>query len=109
MTFSYSRCQVWRSPGRSTFPLLETAGRAEFLAVGAQPNINEVMYAKTLNRHPGSPLFDHFVGTQQERFRNREAYGFCGFEVDDQLKFTRLQYWKIGRLFALEDATDVNT
>ena len=48
-------------------------------------------------------LFEHCVGAQQERLRNREANGFCSLEIDGQLEFRRLLYGHVFRLLALQD------
>src|SRR5215475_1401760 len=54
-------------------------------------------------------LFDHLVGNRKYAWRNCEAKRVRGLEVDHQLEFGRLDNWQVGRLFALEDSTDVDT
>ena len=44
----------------------------------------------------GRLSFYQLIGTQQERFRDRQAECLCGFEVDDQLEFG----WLLDRKFA---------
>src|SRR5205085_2971878 len=53
-------------------------------------------------------LFDHLVGGEQELWRNFEADRLCGLEIDDQIEFDRPQHRQVGRLLALQDATDVD-
>ena len=45
--------------------------------------------------------FDHLVGGHLHDQRRREAERLGGLEIDDQLEFGRLDYWKIGRLLTL--------
>jgi hypothetical protein len=40
--------------------------------------------------------------------RDRQAEGFGGRQIDDQLKPRRLMNWQIGRLGAFEDLSGVN-
>ena len=52
------------------------------------------------------PLFDHIVGAGEHRWRNCEAEGLCGLEIDDQFILGRRLHREIARLLALEDAID---
>ena len=51
----------------------------------------------------GKRLFDDLVGAGEDRWRDRQAERFGGYEIDDQLECRRLLDRKIGRLGALED------
>src|SRR6516165_5105600 len=51
--------------------------------------------------------FDHLVGAGEERFGNREANRFRGFDVDDQLELGRLHHGNIAGLVALEDPSGI--
>src|ERR1700730_17323724 len=53
------------------------------------------------------PSLDHLVGTQQDRFRNRESDGLSGLEVHDKFEFDRLLDRKLAGLGSLEHAVDV--
>src|SRR6516164_8257777 len=57
---------------------------------------------------PPFTSFDHLVGASEERFGNRKADRFRGFDVDHQLELGRLLNRQITRLLAFEDATGVN-
>src|SRR6266446_391851 len=52
--------------------------------------------------------FDHLVGNGEHARWNGETKHLCGFEVDHKLEFGGLHDWKIGRLFALENAAGVD-
>jgi hypothetical protein len=54
-------------------------------------------------------LFDHLVGEREQLVGNFKAERLCGFEVDDQLEFGRLQNRKVGWLFSLKDAIDIRS
>ena len=54
-------------------------------------------------------LFDHLVGERKQRRRHFEAERLSGLEVNDELEFGGLHDWKVARLLALEDATDIHT
>ena len=55
-----------------------------------------------------SKLFEHFVGTQKERFRYRQAKCFRGLEIDDELKLRWILYRQVGRLRASQYAVHVS-
>jgi hypothetical protein len=42
---------------------------------------------------PVERLLDHLVGGGQQRFRDGQAEGFCGLEVDDELELGVLEDW----------------
>jgi hypothetical protein len=42
-------------------------------------------------------LFDHFVGTQQNRLWHRQTERLGGLKVYDHLEFCRKLYWEIAR------------
>src|SRR5437763_10790762 len=50
--------------------------------------------------------FDHLVGADEERRRDRQAKGLRGLEIDRELKLRGLLYRKVGWLLALEDLVD---
>src|SRR5262245_25487903 len=52
-------------------------------------------------------LFDHLVGAREQRMRHGEAERLGGLEVDGELVLGRRLHWKIGRLFAFQDAIDI--
>src|SRR5262245_66283456 len=51
--------------------------------------------------------FDHLVGEQQKRFRNRETERLGRLEVDDKLEFRGLLDREVGRLGSFEDLIHV--
>jgi hypothetical protein len=52
-------------------------------------------------------LFDHLVGAREQGRRHLKTKRLRGFEIDDQLVFSRRLHRQIGRLLAFEDAVDV--
>src|SRR5215469_10390885 len=52
-------------------------------------------------------LFDHLVGTRDQRLRHGESECLRGFEIDYQLILCRRLYRQIARLLAFEDAIDI--
>jgi len=48
-------------------------------------------------------LFDHLVGPQPQRWRDREAEGFGGLEVDHELELRRLLDGEVGGLHTFQD------
>src|SRR5258706_13472358 len=48
-------------------------------------------------------LFDHLIRPEQERFRDGQAEGLGGLEIDDQLELRGLLHGEIGGLGPLED------
>src|SRR5258708_23359078 len=41
----------------------------------------------------GRDLFDHLIGTDEQRLRHRHAERSCSLQVDDELELGRLLYW----------------
>ena len=60
--------------------------------------------SKTVSRADCNHLFDHLVGTDEERLRDCESKRFGGPEVDHQLELGRLFDRKVGGFHAPEDA-----
>src|SRR4029453_5694005 len=58
--------------------------------------------------HGKAWLFDHLVGTRDERRRHFQAERLGSLEIDYQLVFRRCLYRQISRLLASEDAVDVS-
>src|SRR4029078_8624264 len=54
-------------------------------------------------------LFDHLVGAGEKRWRDVDAELFRRLEIDYQLEFGGLHNRKVGWLFTLEDASDIDT
>src|SRR5262249_872222 len=54
-----------------------------------------------------APLFDHLVGAGEERWRHIETERPGRLQIDDELKLSRLQDRKVGRLRALQDLSSV--
>jgi hypothetical protein len=53
-------------------------------------------------------LFDHVVGTRQQRLRHGEAERLRGLLVDVQLDFSGLLHWQVGGLVTLENPAGIN-
>src|SRR6516162_7848472 len=51
---------------------------------------------------------NHLIGRGQQRFRDGEAEGFGGLEVDDQINFRDLLHWEVGGLVAFENAPSID-
>src|SRR5215472_16416315 len=56
----------------------------------------------------GKRLFDHLVGTGEDRWRDDQAECLRGLEIDDELKGCRLLDRQIGRFGALQNSCSVN-
>src|SRR5215204_4545239 len=54
-------------------------------------------------RCPCVGSFDHLVGTQKERFRDRQSECLRGLKIDNQLEFGRHLYGKLARLSSAEN------
>src|SRR5215469_1127474 len=54
-----------------------------------------------------TPLFDHLVGCLQEGFRDSEAKGFSGLEIDNQHVLGRELHRQVTWLRALENEIDI--
>src|SRR5260370_17895726 len=55
----------------------------------------------------GVTLFDHLVGTGEQRWRKRDAERLGGFQVDHQLELGWRLHRQFGWLGALQDAIDI--
>ena len=51
---------------------------------------------------------NHLISGGQQRFRDGEAEGFGGLEVDDELELGRLHDRQVGRLGAVEDFASID-
>ena len=49
---------------------------------------------------------DHFIGLEEEGWRDGQAEGLRGLEVDDQLERHRSLHRQVGRLGTLQDLVD---
>src|SRR3974377_1000931 len=54
----------------------------------------------------GAFSLDYLVGAQQERFRDREAEGLGGGQIDDELEFGRLLDRDVGGLRPTQNLVD---
>src|SRR5262249_26873196 len=62
---------------------------------------------KSRVRMPIVRSLNHLIRPQQQRWRDREAKGLGGLEVDDKLEPRRLLDWEVRRLRALKNPIDV--
>src|SRR5262245_23792167 len=78
-------------------------------ATGAIDNSPGGSYRHWPHTHTGRTSFDHLVGAGEERGRNFKAERLRGFKIDNQLKFSRLQYWQVRWLLAFQNPADVDS
>src|SRR6516162_2988374 len=52
-------------------------------------------------------LFDHLVGEQQERLRDRQAKGLGSREIDDEIEFGRLLHRQFSRLRPAQNLVNI--
>src|SRR5215472_2554852 len=66
--------------------------------------------AGKFHSEPPSPFtsFDHLVGAREQRRRNFDAKCLRRIEVNNQLKFGRLQHRQVGGLGALKNFADID-
>ena len=63
----------------------------------------------TVDALVSKPLFKHSVGLIEDRLRDRQAEGFGGLQVDDQLKFRWLLYGQIAGLGPLQNSVYIGS
>jgi hypothetical protein len=56
-----------------------------------------------------APLLDHPIGAADQGKRKSEVEQLRGLQIDDEFNLSRLLNGKIGRLFALENPSDIDT
>src|SRR5262249_17007970 len=57
---------------------------------------------------PAHPLLDHLIGSCKQRWRDRQAEGLGGLQVDNQLELRGLLNREIPWFGALEDFIDID-
>src|SRR5262245_53705178 len=62
---------------------------------------------RTHAAHQKGLLFDQLVRACEQRRRHREAKGFGGFEIDDQLVLGRSLYRQVRSLLPFKNAVDI--
>src|SRR6266851_5239736 len=72
-----------------------------------QPTSKREARLRTALTGPPFSWIDHLIRPLQERRRDRQAKGFGGLQVDDQLELGGLLNRKISRLCALENLVHV--
>src|SRR5262249_37513029 len=75
---------------------------------GAPEHVRFGLIADSCTAAKGS-LFDHLVGTGEQRRRNCEAKRLGGLEIDYQLVLGRRLYRETGRLFTLKDTINIKS
>jgi len=61
----------------------------------------------TIDCRTAKGLFDHFVGPTEHRYRDGDAEGLGGLQVDVQLDFSCLLDRQVGGLLAFENAASI--
>jgi hypothetical protein len=88
-----------RPQGKQRFPLYPQKQTLELSRV-----MSALCQKRTL-----AHLLDHLVSGHLQRQRQLQAKCLGSLEVDDELEFRRLLYWKVGRSLAFEDAVYVRS
>ena len=93
------QCRLWVNRAKAVRVLrrrMSVAPRKRQSAAKIRPVVKgqEATYAPQQT----APLFDHFVGAQQERFRDCQPERFGGGQIDDEIELGRLIDRDIARL-----------
>src|SRR6516165_1716986 len=94
----------------STISVAEISQRVSMPRAGAVHLIrpgHSAMSAQCPDYPNRSSLFDHLVGTGEQRRRHVEAECLGGLEVDHQLVLCRCLHRQVGGLLTPEDAIDI--
>src|SRR6516225_65264 len=104
LTYGLRRDLSGRNALRAAPPLQAAAAREMKRAKDVAP-------ASTHGRAPHRVLtgilLNNLIGGGQQRFRDGEAEGFGGLEVDDQFKLGGLDDRQVGRFFAAKNAAGI--
>src|SRR5215510_9355340 len=73
--------------------------------IKSSPSVSTIAAAFE-NASPSRRSFDHLVGAQQERFRDRQAQSLGGGKVDDEIEFSRLLDREIAWLRPAQNLVD---
>jgi hypothetical protein len=90
-------------PGGGTDIVGRVLGEKLSASPDIQPRIRDVRFVPEADSCTAATktLFDHPVGSAEQRQRHSEAERLSGLQINEQLNLRRLLHWQIGRLLAL--------